>query len=48
VSVDVLIQHAKRTYRIFIYCLSGCTIFFHVVSITALFKKKNLKSQCVL
>jgi hypothetical protein len=42
VSVALVIQYAKRMHHIAIYGLSGSTMFFHIITKTARFSKKQI------
>jgi hypothetical protein len=41
-SAALVVQHAKRMCRVVICGLSGCTICFHIISLTVLFWGKML------
>jgi hypothetical protein len=43
-SATIVIRHTERMCRI-IYCLSGCTVFFHITSQMARFSKKNVTER---
>ena len=50
VSVALVIQHAmqmRRITHIFICGVSGTTIFFHIISHDAIFRKMLLITQCM-
>ena len=46
VCVALVIQHAMRRSHIVICGLSGTTVFFHIMSQMARFKKKSLSTKC--
>ena len=45
--VSLVIQHAMCMRHIVICGLSGSTVLFHTISLTALFEKKLLNIKCV-